>query len=105
MARKLVFGIKRQTKSFSTPAELQLWSPKGRKAPALVYVLSAYDFMLAARKYGYGDRSIGGFAIWGRWCWPLWQHDRIYLRADCAGLFLHEWRHVEEQSDFHGDET
>ena len=101
MARRLTFGLKGRTKPFSTPAELDLWLPKGRKAPALIYVLSAYDFSLAAAKRGYGERHIGGFAVWGRW----WRLDEIYLRNDRVSLFLHEWRHIEEQSDFHGERT
>lgn len=105
MARKLTFGIKRKTKAFTTPEPLDLWTPRGRAAPALIYVLPHNDFARAAAKHGYGGRNIGGFAVWGRWCWPLWQHDKIYLRADRADLFLHEWQHVEEQTDFHGDAT
>ena len=103
MPRKLAFGLKHQTKAFTTPESLHLWIPKGRKDPALIYVLAHNDFSHAAAKAGYAGRDIGGFAVWGRWCWPLWQHDRIYLRADRVDLFLHEWRHVEEQRDFHGE--
>ena len=99
MARKLTFGLRRQTKAFTTPKALDLWTPKGRAAPALLYVLPHNDFARAAAKFGYAGRNIGGFAVWGR----LWQRDRIYLRADRADLFLHEWRHIEEQSDFHGE--
>ncbi len=100
MARKLTFGLKRQSQSFTTPKPLDLWVPKGRKAPALLYVLPHNEFSVAAAKYGYGGRKIGGFAVWGRW----WEKYRIYLRADAAGrLFLHEWRHIETQDNFHGE--
>ena len=105
MPRKLTFGIRRKTKAFAKPESLALWIPKGRKAPALLYVLPHNDFARAATKHGYGGRNIGGFALYGLWCWPLWQHDRIYLRADRADLFLHEWQHIETQSDFHGEAT
>lgn len=97
MARRLTF---RQTKAFTTPEALDLWIPKGRKAPALIYVLPHNDFAVAAAKHGYGGRNIGGFAVWGRW----WERDAMYFRADrYAALALHEWRHIEEQSDFHGE--
>ena len=102
MARKLTFGIQRQTKAFNTPKPLDLWTPKGRKEPALTYVLPHNDFARAAVKHGYGGRNIGGFAVWGRW----WARDAMYFRADrYAELALHEWRHVEEQINFHGDAT
>ena len=92
MARRLIFG-RRKTKAFTAPEEAELWSPKGRKAPALIYVLPHNDFAEAAAKFGYGGRKIGGFAVWGR---PF-QYDRIYLRADrAASLWLHEWKHLEE---------
>ena len=103
MARKLTFGIKRQTKAFTTPEALDLWVPKGRKEWARIYVLPHNDFARAALKFGYAGRKIGGFATYGLWRWPMWQRDRIYLRADQASLFLHEWRHIEEQRDFHGE--
>ena len=103
MTRKLAFGLKRKSQAFTTPKALDLWRPKGRTAPALLYVLPHNEFSIAAAKYGYGGRAIGGFAVWGRWRWPMWQHDRLYLRADRADLFLHEWRHIETQSDFHGE--
>ena len=100
MTRRLTFGIKRQTKAFTTPKALDLWTPKGRAAPALIYVLPHNDFARAAAKHGYAGRAIGGFAVWGRW----WQRDVMYFRADrYAELALHEWRHIEEQSDFHGE--
>lgn len=104
MARKLTFGIRRKSKAFTTPKALDLWRPQGRTAPALVYVLPHNDFARAAAKHGYTGRAIGGFALYGLWCWPRWQHDRIYLRADRADLFLHEWQHVETQSNFHKGE-
>ena len=105
MGRKLVFGINRQTKAFNTPQELDLWIPKGRKEWVRLYVLSHHHFSIAAAMHGYGGRNIGGFAMYGLWCWPLWQRDRIYLRADRPDLFLHEWRHIEEQRDYHGEGT
>ena len=102
MARRLTFGIRRQTQAFTTPKALKLWVPKGRKAPVLLHVLNHNDFARAAARHGYGGRKIGGFAVWGR----VWRRDEIYLRCDrAAPLFLHEWRHIETQSDFHGEET
>lgn len=106
MARKLIFGLRKHTKPLTDPESLDLWVPKGRKAWAKTYVLSPKDFAVAAAKHGYGDRNIGGFAVWGRWCWPLWQRDAMYFRCDrYALLALHEWRHIEEQADFHGAKT
>ena len=101
MARKLTFGLRRQSKAFTTPKALDLWTPKGRAAPALIYVLPHNDFARAAAKHGYAGWAIGGFAVWGRW----WKRDEIYLRADRADLFLHEWRHIETQTNFHGEDT
>ncbi len=100
MSRKLTFGLKRQTQAFTTPKLLDLWTPKGRKAPVLTYVLPVREFLAAAAKEGYAGRSIGGFAVWGRW----WARDAMYFRCDrYAELALHEWRHIETQSNFHGE--
>jgi hypothetical protein len=73
-----------------------MWKPKGRKAPVLLHVLPVKDFKAAAIKHGIPPEK-GGFAVWGRW----WKRDEIYLRADQMALLGHEWRHIEEQGNFH----
>lgn len=106
MARKLFFGLKKKTEPFKELKPLDLWHPKGRKEWARLYVLPIRDFKIAVAKHGYDGRDIGGLAVYGRWRWPYMERDRLYLRADkAAALFLHEWRHIEEQQDFHGETT
>ncbi len=90
MPRKLTFGTPYRTKP------LEMWRAKGRKAPALLYVLPDTAFFEVAEKHGY-KRSIGALAVRGHW----WEHDRIYLRASRLDLFEHEWRHIETRSNFH----
>lgn len=95
MARKLSFGVPIRAKPLVT------WKAKGRKAPALLYVLSANDFERAAKKHGYKTK-IGAFAVWG----GDLQKNAIYLRYNRLDLFGHEWRHIETQSNFHeGDHS
>ncbi len=94
MARRLTFGTAYRAKP------LELWQAKGRKAPALLYVLPDKEFEAAAVEHGH-ERGIGAFAVWGHW----WQPDKIYLRAGRLDLFGHEWRHIEEQSNFHEGEN
>ena len=92
MPRRLTFGTPYRVKP------LEMWRAKGRTAPVKLYVLPDPEFFTAAEKHGY-PRGIGAFAVWGRW----WETDRIYLRAGRLDLFPHEWRHVEEQRNFHGE--
>ena len=99
MARRLTFGLTSDTAYRTKP--LDLWQAKGRTAPVKLYVLPDPEFFAAAEKFGYA-RNIGAFAVWGRW----WETDQIYLRASRLDLFPHEWRHIEEQRNFHkGDDT
>ncbi len=98
-ARKLAFGLRGRTLATTEPEPLDLWTPKGREAPALTYVLPVESFKRMAVKFGYLP-TIGAFAVYKR----LFGMDAMYFRCDrYAELALHEWRHVEEQSNFHGD--
>ena len=90
MARRLTFGTPYRTKP------LEFWQAKGRLGWIKLYVLPDAEFFAAAEKHGH-KRGIGAFAVWGRW----WERDKIYLHAGRLDLFQHEWRHIEEQWDFH----
>lgn len=88
--------------SFCTPVDvkpLRFWQAVGRSTPALTYVLPKEEFENMAAKHGYTS-YVGAFSVWGRW----WEKDKIYLRHNRTDLFLHEWRHIETQSNFHEDE-
>ena len=97
-ARKLTFGLRGSTLATTNPRPLEMWTPRGREKPALTYVLPVESFKRMAVRFGYLP-TIGAFAVYKR---PFGM-DAMYFRCDrYAELALHEWRHIEEQRNFHG---